>query len=108
MLSYAPTPLHRKTHRHGEGETMTGASPTRWRGRVVCRMEGLAMRWLFRGFKDFIFRGNVVDLAVGFVIGAAFSGLVQSFVKDLITPIIGIAGGFNFFSWSIPINKSNF
>src|SRR5437763_1389492 len=40
------------------------------------------------GFKQFILRGNVVDLAVGVVFGAAFSGLVNSIVKDLITPLI--------------------
>src|ERR1700741_1512850 len=40
------------------------------------------------GFKQFILRGNVVDLAVGVVFGAAFSGLINSIVKDLITPLI--------------------
>ncbi|GLV57305.1 large-conductance mechanosensitive channel [Dictyobacter sp. S3.2.2.5] len=41
-------------------------------------------------FRKFLLRGNVVDLAVGVVIGAAFNGVVQSAVKDLITPLIGI------------------
>ena len=41
-------------------------------------------------FKAFILRGNVVDLAVGVVIGAAFSGVVTAMVKDIITPVIGI------------------
>src|SRR5919202_794871 len=45
------------------------------------------------GFKKFILRGNVVDLAVGIVIGAAFTGVVQALVKDLITPLIGLFGG---------------
>lgn len=40
------------------------------------------------GFKQFILRGNVIDLAVGVVFGAAFSGLVNAMVKDLITPLI--------------------
>lgn len=40
------------------------------------------------GFKQFILRGNVVDLAVGVVFGAAFSGLINAIVKDLITPLI--------------------
>ena len=44
---------------------------------------------VFEGFKNFILRGNAVDLAVGVVIGAAFSGLVTALVKDLLTPIIG-------------------
>lgn len=41
------------------------------------------------GFKKFILRGNVVDLAVGLAVGAAFTGIVSSFVKDLITPLVG-------------------
>lgn len=45
------------------------------------------------GFKKFLVRGNVVDLAVGVVIGAAFGNVVQALVKDLITPLIGIFGG---------------
>jgi len=44
-------------------------------------------------FKAFILKGNVVDLAVGVVIGAAFGKVVDSVVKDLITPIIGLIGG---------------
>ena len=45
------------------------------------------------GFKDFISRGNVIDLAVGVIIGAAFGGIVDSLTKDIITPIIGLFGG---------------
>ena len=48
---------------------------------------------MLKGFRDFIARGNVVDLAVGVVIGVAFTGIVDSLVKDLITPIIGMFGG---------------
>lgn len=44
-------------------------------------------------FKKFILRGNVVDLAVGVVIGAAFNSVVQALVKDMITPIISVFGG---------------
>src|SRR3954451_24779590 len=44
-------------------------------------------------FKAFILKGNVVDLAVGVVIGAAFGKVVESVVKDLITPLIGMFGG---------------
>ncbi|MGE4481216.1 large conductance mechanosensitive channel protein MscL [Acidocella sp.] len=48
-------------------------------------------------FKAFIMRGNVVDLAVGVVIGAAFTGIVNSLVKDIINPVIGlITGGVDF------------
>jgi large conductance mechanosensitive channel len=48
---------------------------------------------MLKGFREFIMRGNVVDLAVGVVIGVAFSGIVDSLVKDIITPIIGMVGG---------------
>jgi large conductance mechanosensitive channel len=52
--------------------------------------------WL-REFKSFIMRGNVVDLAVGIVIGAAFTGIVNSLVQDLINPLIGLLiGGVDF------------
>lgn len=44
---------------------------------------------MFKGFKQFILRGNVVDLAVGVVIGAAFTSIVNSLVKDVLTPFIG-------------------
>ena len=45
------------------------------------------------GFKAFVIRGNVVDLAVGVIIGAAFAGIVDSMTKDIITPLIGAVGG---------------
>jgi large conductance mechanosensitive channel len=48
---------------------------------------------MLKGFKDFISRGNVVDLAVGVIMGAAFSGIVASLVTDVITPIIGAIFG---------------
>jgi large conductance mechanosensitive channel len=45
------------------------------------------------GFKKFLLRGNVVDLAVGIVIGGAFTNVVQAFVKDFVTPLISLFGG---------------
>jgi large conductance mechanosensitive channel len=48
---------------------------------------------MLSGFKQFILRGNVVDLAVGVVIGAAFGTVVTAFVKDLITPVITLLAG---------------
>lgn len=48
---------------------------------------------MLSGFKQFILRGNVVDLAVGVVIGAAFGGVVTSFVKSLIEPLIALLVG---------------
>ncbi len=44
---------------------------------------------MLKGFKDFIFRGNVVELAVAVIIGGAFGAVVTSLVKDVITPLIG-------------------
>jgi len=44
---------------------------------------------ILQGFKDFILRGNAVELAVGVVIGAAFNSMIQAVVKDLLTPFIG-------------------
>ena len=64
---------------------------------------------MIKGFRDFILRGNVVDFAVGIVIGAAFGTLVTSFVKDLITPIIGALGGTpNFSGLYFTVNGSRF
>lgn len=53
---------------------------------------------MLKEFKKFILRGNVVDLAVGVVIGAAFTSVVNALVKDMITPIITIFGGTKHFA----------
>lgn len=64
---------------------------------------------MLQGFKQFILKGNVVDLAVGVVIGLAFGGLVSALVKDLITPLIGAFGGTpDFSSLSFTVNQSKF
>jgi large conductance mechanosensitive channel len=55
------------------------------------------------GFRKFILRGNVVDLAVGIVIGAAFTSVVTSFVKDIITPLIPVTGNQNLATLFIPL-----
>jgi large conductance mechanosensitive channel len=61
------------------------------------------------GFKKFLLRGNVVDLAVAVVIGAAFKEIVDTMVKGLITPLIGIFGGVpDFSALSFSINNSRF
>jgi large conductance mechanosensitive channel len=57
-------------------------------------------------FKKFVMRGNVVDLAVGVIIGAAFGGIVTSLVNDILMPIIGaITGGLDFSNYYIPLSK---
>lgn len=48
---------------------------------------------MLRGFRDFILRGNIVDLAVAFVIGVAFTAVVTAFVNDIINPLISAIGG---------------
>ena len=61
------------------------------------------------GFKAFLLRGNVVDLAVGVVIGVAFGNVVTGFVKDLVTPLIAAIGGQpDFSALYFTINKSKF
>jgi len=61
------------------------------------------------GFQKFLLRGNVVDLAVAVVIGAAFGAMVQALVKDIITPIIAAFGGQpDFSAWYFTINGSRF
>ena len=62
-----------------------------------------------QGFRKFILRGNVVDLAVAVVIGAAFGTVVQALVKDLITPLIGAFGGVpDFSALFFTVNSSKF
>jgi large conductance mechanosensitive channel len=62
-----------------------------------------------RGFRDFILRGNLVDLAVAVVIGTAFGALVTALVKDLITPLLAAIGGKpSFDNLSFTINGSHF
>ena len=56
-------------------------------------------------FKKFVLRGNVVDLAVGVIIGAAFGAIVQSLVGDVIMPVVGaITGGVDFSNYFIPLS----
>jgi large conductance mechanosensitive channel len=62
-----------------------------------------------QGFRKFVLRGNVIDLAVAVVVGAAFLAVVNALVKDLITPLLGAFGGLpDFSSWYFTINGSKF
>jgi large conductance mechanosensitive channel len=61
-----------------------------------------------KDFKAFVLRGNVVDLAIAVVIGAAFGALVTAFVKDLITPILAIPGKTDFSDLKFTIRESDF
>ncbi len=63
---------------------------------------------MLKDFKAFILRGNVLDLAVGFVIGAAFTAVVSSFVANLLTPLITIPGKVNFSGLEVKVHHSLF
>ena len=64
---------------------------------------------MMKGFKQFILRGSVIDLAVGVVIGASFGTVISSFVKDILIPFLGLLGGkANFSTISFTFNHSTF
>lgn len=66
------------------------------------------MKKVIKEFKEFINKGNVVDLAVGVIVGTAFSKIVTSLVNDMLMPLIGVLiGGLNFTSLSITIKNSS-
>lgn len=61
----------------------------------------------FKDFKDFAMKGNVVDMAVGVIIGAAFGKIVSSLVDDIIMPLVGVAtGGMNFTDYKIMLKEA--
>ena len=63
---------------------------------------------MFKEFKEFISRGNVIDLAVAVIMGAAFTNIVQALVKDVITPIIGVfLGGIDFSGLSVTLGNAS-
>ncbi|MDO5444311.1 MAG: large conductance mechanosensitive channel protein MscL [Eubacteriales bacterium] len=64
------------------------------------------MKKFFEEFKQFISKGNVMDLAVGVIIGGAFQSIVNSLVNDILMPLLSmITGGVNFASWAVTIGK---
>ncbi|HVA43315.1 MAG TPA: large conductance mechanosensitive channel protein MscL [Acidimicrobiales bacterium] len=63
---------------------------------------------MLKDFKAFVLRGNVVDLAVGIVIGVAFGTVVSSFVKNLLTPLVSIPGKANFSALHFTVRHSVF
>jgi large conductance mechanosensitive channel len=61
---------------------------------------------MLKEFREFAMKGNVVDLAVGVIIGAAFGGIVTSLVGDIIMPVIGaVTGGLDFSNYFTPLSK---
>ena len=66
------------------------------------------MKGFIREFKEFISNGNVISMAVGIIIGGAFTAIVNSLVSDIITPLLGmILGGINFSGISITVGDAN-
>lgn len=66
------------------------------------------MKKFFGEFKDFISKGNVMSMAIGIIIGGAFTAIVTSLVNDIITPLIGILlGGIDFTSLSVTIGEAS-
>ena len=63
---------------------------------------------MFKEFRNFLLRGNVVDLAVAVVIGAAFGVLIASLTKNFLTPLIAIPGTVDFSKWNFDISDSTF
>ncbi|WP_305036736.1 large-conductance mechanosensitive channel protein MscL [Paramuribaculum intestinale] len=62
---------------------------------------------ILKEFKEFAMRGNVIDMAVGVVIGAAFGKIVSSLVDDIIMPLVGVAtGGMNFTDFKLVVQKA--
>lgn len=65
-------------------------------------MKGVPMRGFLKEFKEFVSRGNVMDMAVGIIIGAAFTAIVTSLVSDVVMPIVSLAiGGADFSSLAV-------
>ncbi|MBB5956379.1 large conductance mechanosensitive channel [Saccharothrix tamanrassetensis] len=62
---------------------------------------------MIKGFKDFLMRGNVVDLAVAVVIGAAFGSVVTAFTNNLINPLVALFGGNNVNGLAVQLGKSD-
>lgn len=62
---------------------------------------------MVKDFKEFVLRGNVVDLAVGFVIGAAFGSVVTSFVENILTPLSGLLGVPDFSELAISVGPAS-
>lgn len=62
------------------------------------------MKKFMEEFKVFIARGNVMDMAVGVIIGGAFKAIVDSLVNDIINPLLGAVGGLDFSEYSLPLS----
>ena len=69
----------------------------------------MSLKSTLKDFKDFAVKGNVIDMAVGVIIGGAFSGIVSSLVNDIINPVIGVlTGGLDFSTLFIPLDGNTY
>ncbi|WP_051656677.1 large conductance mechanosensitive channel protein MscL [Butyrivibrio sp. AE3004] len=74
------------------------------KGKAIEKSKGFANE-----FREFIMRGNVMDLAVGVIIGGAFQGIINSLVNDVIMPVISaLTGGIDFSNWFISLDGSSY
>ena len=65
------------------------------------------MKSFMKEFKEFISKGNVMDMAVGIIIGGAFTAIVNALVENIITPLIGvICGGIDFAKWGVQVGEA--
>jgi large conductance mechanosensitive channel len=84
------------------------SDPSADRARAAMRQGGIVAGNLLKGFRDFILRGNIVDLAVGVVIGVAFNDLVTRFTGDFIKPLVSLVGGDKAFAGSFNFRHQTF
>jgi large conductance mechanosensitive channel len=98
-LSTAAWPAAREIH------CLPDQHPGSWRCGATAGMPHKEAPML-KEFREFALKGNVVDLAVGVIIGAAFGRIVESIVGDLFMPILGAIGGFDFTNYFLALSKS--
>lgn len=78
------------------------------KGMVIKMDKDTNKKGIIKEFKEFISRGNVLDMAVGIIIGSAFTAIVTSLVNDIIMPLVGIVmGGFDFTSLSVSVGTGD-
>src|SRR4051812_35979187 len=75
-------------------------------GRRTSRRCGSREAEMVKEFRVFLFRGNVIDLAVAFVIAAAFGAVIKSFVDNVLTPLVGLLGIPDMSTWSITVGSA--
>jgi large conductance mechanosensitive channel len=91
------------------GPLQTAHTPLAFKRGMLVALWARGGAGMLKEFKEFALRGNVVDMAVGIIIGAAFSTIVKSLVDDIIMPPMGvITGGVDFSSMFIPLNGEHY